>query len=266
MDSLTLRDYYLGGFCLSSLGAFFNQLKMADHYNAIENKDLKEHCDGWVKHVQTKSETIFHRYLMVEYLYNGKTPESSKITPPSQPSDYKEWLESRHEAVLNRFDGDELICFLYLYGYCQGDIYTALVVLVSVIDMNTHFGAANPEQVSASVKRIQTILERWEKLASAISDLDALQGFGASFFKIKSKLRGPIELFEANPERLSLVQDELKSTLIQIDNAQTNLLKVLPAPISNESETKVESEAGSSGNPTDNEGQNSTDESSPDAQ
>lgn len=232
MDSLTLRDHYLGGFCLSSLGAYYNQLQMAVHYNAIENPELQEHCVGWVKHIQEKNETILHRYLMVEFLNKGETPPASEVNPPSKPEEYRDWLKERHQAILDRFDGNELICYLYLYGYCQGDLYTALVVLVSVVDLNTHFSAANPEQVEASVNRIQTILSQWEKLAVSISELDELFNFGSAFYKIQSKLHGPIELFKANPDRLSLVQDELKDALLQLDNMQSNLLQLLPTPIS----------------------------------
>ena len=35
----TLRDHYMGGYTLSSLGSYYNQLKIARHYHSLGDED-----------------------------------------------------------------------------------------------------------------------------------------------------------------------------------------------------------------------------------
>ena len=228
MESRTLRDHYMGGYCLSSLGSYYNQLKMARHYHNIDQEDLKQHCIDWAEFIQSKSETMFHRYLMVEYLRLGRTPTEAEVDNLTTPEAYREWLKESHEALLNHYDGDELTCYLYLYGYCQGDIYTALVVLISVVEIGLAFRTHNPDQIESSVARIKTIMERWKYFGESIGELDGLQSFGLGFYKIQSKLHGPLELFSSSEERFSLILDDLKETLRLLEDLQESLAQLLP--------------------------------------
>lgn len=245
MDARTLRDHYMGGYCLSSLGAYYNQLKMARHYHSIEQEDLQQHCLDWVDFIQSKSETMFHRYLMVEYLKQGRTPTASEVQNLLSPEAYREWLKTSHDELIGRYEGDELMCYLYLYGYCQGDIYTALVVLIAVVELGLAFEAHNPEQIEASVERIKTIMERWKLFAEGIAELDGLQSFGLGFYKVQSKLHGPIELFLSSEERIGLVLDELKEALTLLEDLQEELSKHLPGieDIQNQNDNTLSSQA-----------------------
>ena len=195
MEARTLRDHYMGGYCLSSLGSYYNQLKMARHYHGLGQEDLQAHCLEWLEFIQSKSETMFHRYLMVEYLKLGRALTEDEVLSLTTPEQYREWLKESHENLLDNYDGDELICYLYLYGYCQGDVYTALVVLISVVELGLAFRTHNPDQINASVDRLETIMERWKYFAESIGELDGLQSFSLGFYKIQSKLHGPLELF-----------------------------------------------------------------------
>lgn len=228
MEARTLRDHYMGGYCLSSLGSYYNQLKMARHYHSLGDEDLKQHCIDWLAFVQSKSETMFHRYLMVEYLHLGRAPTEDEVLSLTTPEQYREWLKTTHERLLDQYDGDELICYLYLYGYCQGDVYTALVVLISVVELGLAFRTHNPDQIEASVSRIQTIMERWKYFGESIGELDGLQNFSLGFYKIQSKLHGPLELFSSSEERFALILDDLKESLTLLDNLQESLAQLLP--------------------------------------
>ncbi|MGC6510148.1 MAG: hypothetical protein ACON4U_17140 [Myxococcota bacterium] len=228
MEARTLRDHYMGGYCLSSLGSYYNQLKMARHYHSLGDEDLKQHCIDWLAFIQSKSETMFHRYLMVEYLHLGRAPTEDEVLSLTTPEQYREWLKTTHERLLDQYDGDELICYLYLYGYCQGDVYTALVVLISVVELGLAFRTHNPDQIEASVSRIQTIMERWKYFGESIGELDGLQNFSLGFYKIQSKLHGPLELFSSSEERFALILDDLKESLTLLDNLQESLAQLLP--------------------------------------
>ncbi|MEC8380737.1 MAG: hypothetical protein VXZ96_10475 [Myxococcota bacterium] len=228
MEARTLRDHYMGGYCLSSLGSYYNQLKMARHYHSLGDEDLKQHCIDWLAFIQSKSETMFHRYLMVEYLQLGRAPTEDEVLSLTTPEQYREWLKATHERLLDQYDGDELICYLYLYGYCQGDVYTALVVLISVVELGLAFRTHNPDQIEASVSRIQTIMERWKYFGESIGELDGLQNFSLGFYKIQSKLHGPLELFSSSEERFALILDDLKESLTLLDNLQESLAQLLP--------------------------------------
>ena len=91
----------MGGYCLSSLGSYYNQLKMARHYHGLGQEDLQAHCLEWLEFIQSKSETMFHRYLMVEYLKLGRALTEDEVLSLTTPEQYREWLKESHENLLD---------------------------------------------------------------------------------------------------------------------------------------------------------------------
>lgn len=228
MEKLSLRDHYLAGSGISGLGALYHQAQMADQYYALENDDLKQHCKDWIKHVQEKNDYIFQRYLMIEFVRQLKIPKDPN--PPSHPKSYQEWSAKVHNEILDRYTGDELSCHLYLYGYCQGDLYSVLVVLSAALDLELTFSISDTGQAANCIKELQTIFPRWASVATPISAVEAFAPFGAAFQLIQSKLRGPIELFQAQPERLALVLDDIKACISHLEEIERSLAMLLPGP------------------------------------